>query len=62
MRVADGEHATKTELKHYLDTTDPPALKPTVVKLAAVGKRLAVVNSVFHSPPPPLYHLLGVVG
>ncbi|KAH8150802.1 uncharacterized protein LAJ45_04983 [Morchella importuna] len=33
------------QLKHYLDTTDPPALKPTVVKLAAVGKRLAVVNN-----------------
>ncbi|KAI5843898.1 hypothetical protein DFP73DRAFT_594903 [Morchella snyderi] len=33
------------QLKHYLDTTDPPALKPTVVKLAAVGKRLTVVNN-----------------
>jgi hypothetical protein len=35
------------ELQHYLETTDPPALKPTVVKLAATSKRLTAVNCRF---------------
>ncbi|KAL0633594.1 hypothetical protein Q9L58_007484 [Maublancomyces gigas] len=33
-----------SQLQHYLDTTDPPALKQTVVKLAATSKRLVAVN------------------
>lgn len=35
----------RKELQHYLDTTDPPSLRPTVIKLASTGKRLAAVNS-----------------
>lgn len=33
------------ELHHYLATTDPPALRNTVVKLAATTKRLNTVNA-----------------
>ncbi|KAJ6261747.1 hypothetical protein Dda_2546 [Drechslerella dactyloides] len=36
------------ELNHYLETTDPPALKPTIIKLANVGKRLNAVNTQLH--------------
>ncbi|KAF3921611.1 hypothetical protein AA313_de0206777 [Arthrobotrys entomopaga] len=36
------------ELTHYLETTDPPALKPTIVKLASVSKRLNAVNASLH--------------
>ncbi|RPB04482.1 hypothetical protein L873DRAFT_1799379 [Choiromyces venosus 120613-1] len=34
-----------TQLQHYLDTTDPPSLRPTVIKLASTSKRLAAVNT-----------------
>ncbi|KAL7271879.1 hypothetical protein RUND412_005334 [Rhizina undulata] len=34
-----------SQLQHYLETTDPPALKPTVIKLAATSKRLTAVNN-----------------
>ncbi|KAK6338695.1 hypothetical protein TWF696_009507 [Orbilia brochopaga] len=34
-----------SQLNHYLETTDPPALKPTIIKLASVGKRLNAVNT-----------------
>ena len=34
-------------LQNYLDTTDPPMLRRTVVKLANTGKRLKAVNSWF---------------
>ncbi|KAF3932635.1 hypothetical protein ABW19_dt0200836 [Dactylella cylindrospora] len=37
-----------SQLNHYLETTDPPALKPTIVKLASVGKRLTAVNTQLH--------------
>lgn len=33
-----------TELRNFLDSSEPPALRPLVVKLASVGKRLAAVN------------------
>lgn len=32
-------------LQNYLDTTDPPMLRQTVLKLAATQKRLKAVNS-----------------
>ncbi|KAK6539291.1 hypothetical protein TWF694_009524 [Orbilia ellipsospora] len=37
-----------SQLTHYLETTDPPALKPTIVKLASVSKRLTAVNASLH--------------
>ncbi|EPS42507.1 hypothetical protein H072_3513 [Dactylellina haptotyla CBS 200.50] len=37
-----------SQLTHYLDTTDPPALKPTIIKLASVSKRLTAVNTQLH--------------
>ncbi|KAF3925358.1 hypothetical protein ABW20_dc0109910 [Dactylellina cionopaga] len=37
-----------SQLTHYLETTDPPALKPTIVKLASVSKRLTAVNTQLH--------------
>ncbi|KAI5785902.1 hypothetical protein EDC01DRAFT_778922 [Geopyxis carbonaria] len=33
-----------SQLQRYLDTTDPPSLRGTVVKLAGTTKRLAAVN------------------
>jgi len=36
-----------TELQRYLDTTDPPILRQTVVKLADTRRRLVAVNSLF---------------
>ncbi|KAK6520070.1 hypothetical protein TWF506_000360 [Arthrobotrys conoides] len=38
-----------SQLNHYLETTDPPLLKPTIVKLASVGKRLNAVNTQLHA-------------
>ncbi|KAK6340194.1 hypothetical protein TWF730_001961 [Orbilia blumenaviensis] len=38
-----------SQLNHYLETTDPPLLKPTIVKLASVGKRLNAVNAQLHT-------------
>ncbi|RVD86981.1 uncharacterized protein DFL_005231 [Arthrobotrys flagrans] len=38
-----------SQLNHYLETTDPPLLKPTIVKLASVGKRLNAVNAQLHA-------------
>ncbi|KAF3314197.1 hypothetical protein TWF173_005060 [Orbilia oligospora] len=38
-----------SQLNHYLETTDPPLLKPTIVKLAGVGKRLNAVNTQLHA-------------
>ncbi|KAK6344764.1 hypothetical protein TWF718_006721 [Orbilia javanica] len=38
-----------SQLNHYLETTDPPQLKPTIIKLASVGKRLNAVNTQLHA-------------
>lgn len=35
---------TPVELQNYLENSEPPAIRPTVVKLAATSKRLAAVN------------------
>jgi hypothetical protein len=46
-----------TELQRYLDTTDPPILRQTVVKLADTRRRLVAVNSLF-----PIFFLPCVEG
>lgn len=38
------------QLQHYLDTTEPPKLRATVVKLAQTSKRLKTVNCKLSEP------------
>jgi len=40
-----------TELQNYLENSEPPAIRPTVVKLAQTSKRLAAVNGEPSQPP-----------
>lgn len=40
-----------TELQNYLENSEPPAIRPTVVKLAQTSKRLAAVNGELSQPP-----------
>ena len=42
------------ELQNYLEHSDPPAIRPTVVKLAQTSKRLAAVNGELSQPPDKL--------
>ncbi|KAF8458010.1 hypothetical protein BGX38DRAFT_1139004 [Terfezia claveryi] len=43
-----------TQLQDYLEHSEPPAIRPTVVKLAQTSKRLAAVNGELPQPPNKL--------